>query len=443
MASNLLLDALIPNLSVNQLIDFYNTQRSWQEYLEDPITLDSLTKRYEMRPANSFGEFITEYDKKTIFRLCYDRHGTLDYSRCLVAYIRDNNNYAFDVIVKRYKNQIKANKGDLLSEAVRANNEHAVRKLIELFDRMNIIESSTLPGLLMRSLRYDTPVIAVDLVTYIKRHEYVKNFPNSRLKDIISQDLPLARIVSILRNELSAGDIHSLSKFDSIDDATYEDRNLSLIWKLLEWVDSPGLYESIEKSLEDCDLYSDPEILQSAIRSGYYRRVSLILEDPRIKIGKDNLMLATSFSNREILSLILHADQLDPKDVPDTLKDQYDAIISKKPWTLRRFQMILVGTNEDYHSKLQVLDNLPLIPPNKNIVNDEFFRKYYVMTNYQLAEELKDHGVPVINAIGHMAVAVLLSYLDRPSVYKFTILMKLLPICARHQIKTLARHYEI
>ncbi|CAK7994762.1 Hypothetical protein POVR1_LOCUS286 [uncultured virus] len=445
MTSNLALDPLIPNLSVNQLIDFYNTQRSWQQYLEDPGTLNALTKRFQMNSVNSFGEFVMEYDKKSLFRLCYDRYGTLDYIKCLISYIRDKNDYAFNVITDRYGKQIRSSK-DLLQEAVLAKNEHAVHKLTtSLIESLSVDESSSLPGLLMRSLRYENPAIAIDLVTFIKRRGYAKNLQGTKM-GVVTARIPPARIVSILRDKLLAEDTHSTSNFE---DQTHEDRTLSLIWKLQMGRDEGMVRESIIKSLEDCDIYDDPEILRFAIRSGYSYRVGLILDDPRIKISTKDLALAESlpeiiFDEKsryvrgrrdEILSLILSADQLDQKDVPDTLKDQYNAIISRKSWTLRRFQRIPVDANEDYNLGLEDLDNLPLDRRDKTVVEDESFRQYYVMTNYQLAGELNDRGVPVVDAIGHVAVAVLLSYLDNPSVNTFSILMTLLPICAKHQVK--------
>ncbi|CAK7994763.1 Hypothetical protein POVR1_LOCUS287 [uncultured virus] len=218
MDSNLLLDALIPNLSVNQLIDFYNTRRSWQQYLGDPSTLDTLTKQYKLNYVNSFSEFVTEYDKKTSFRFCYDRYGTLDHLKCLIPYIRDKNNYAFDVIVERSKNRIKQNNKGLLSEAVRTNNEHAVHKLTKLLasGETDKDDLAALPELLMRSLRYDNPAIAIDLVTYIKGCDRMKKFPNSRLKDIIGQDLSPVQIVLILRDKLLAEETYQMLLFDAM-----------------------------------------------------------------------------------------------------------------------------------------------------------------------------------------------------------------------------------
>lgn len=93
---------LLLNSDIETISNLYHTNKNWQNFIDQPYTLDLLATKYGISNIESFQQL---YDIFHPYHLCMRKYGTNKLSNCLSMAIAKHDDYTFDIIINYVNDQ--------------------------------------------------------------------------------------------------------------------------------------------------------------------------------------------------------------------------------------------------------------------------------------------------------------------------------------------------
>ena len=199
--------------------------------------------------------------------------------------------------------------------------------------------------------------------------------------------------------------------------------------------------------------YEDRLPIIRALYSDSYDLVKLLLNDIRINFPLNNeyfIALTNKMDplNKSIIRLYLSDDRMSSNGLNQQYILYKNELLTRKLWTIKRLDMqsdnniqAFCGDFEGniYKLRLNTLDilltNNKVKPNNISIIKDIIFRGYYLTDDNTLIKTLNQMNIPKFDYFTHSCAALFLTYICTKNEKTLNILLKMLPIYVKNDIK--------
>ena len=341
--------------------------------------------------------------------------------------------------------------------AIKNCNAGMTKLLLQAFDRAKELLNWNSWGILSTAVGYCDSEEMIDII-----------LNNSQLKDEKGEALRLT-IEMGLSLAIKKGHLNAAKALVSSgrSDASYGD--------IFENAISRGNIELVQILLQDSKVDPNRGLLDSILLDK--PDITLILlADDRANVNSDEIInLLFDYNNvydvspdiEKNFDLLTNDWRLDYEKLKGRRALNQDLITSaeierrniwnEKQWTLKDIDRLSMDDVKTYINKYQdeyyymgdvnnkyemvlhiayILSTIDrLTQRSQDVVNDERFRKFYLMNNFELGEELNDRKVRYLPHMTHLYLSMLLAYIVTPKQFIYNELMSYVPIYQQSRIE--------